>query len=511
MYIGDHARERPNHPAVVDAATGETLTYRELDDRSNRLAQLLHAEGLRRGDTVALFMENNIRFLEVAWAALRSGLYLTAVNRYLTADEAAYIINDCDARVLVSSAAKAETAAELPSRLRTCRRFLMTDGAIPGWEPYENAIATFPPEPLVGERAGELMLYSSGTTGRPKGVQRRLRDVPPGDDTLYAEMVQDYGFGPDTIYLSPAPMYHAASLAFSMVVQRCGGTVLMMPRFDAAEALALIERYRATHGQFVPTMFVRMLKLDAAERTADLSSLRRAIHAAAPCPVEVKRAMIDWWGPIIDEYYGGTESNGRTVISCAEWLERPGSVGRARVGILHICAEDGAELPAGEDGLVYFERDVMPFAYHKDPERTRAAQHPVHPNWSALGDIGHVDEAGYLFLTDRKAFMIISGGVNIYPREIEDVLIGHPKVRDVAVFGIPDAEMGERVAAVIEPAGEPSPALAAELSAYAAQHLARYKLPKTIDFTDALPRLPTGKLYKKALRDEYLARAVAPT
>ncbi len=354
------------------------------------------------------------------------------------------------------------------------------------------------------------MLYSSGTTGRPKGVQRKLRDVHPGQDALFDDMIETYGFGPDTIYLSPAPLYHAAPLAFSMVVQRCGGTVLMMPRFDAAEALALIERYRATHGQFVPTMFVRMLKLDAAERTADLSSLRRAIHAAAPCPVEVKRAMIDWWGPIIDEYYGGTESNGRTVISCAEWLERPGSVGRARVGIIHICDEDGVELPAGEDGLVYFERDVMPFAYHKDPERTRAAQHPVHPNWSALGDIGHVDEAGYLFLTDRKAFMIISGGVNIYPREIEDVLIGHPKVRDVAVFGMPDAEMGERVIAVIEPAAEPDAALAAELSAYAAQHLARYKLPKTIDFTPALPRLPTGKLYKKALRDEYLARAVAP-
>jgi len=356
MYIGDHARERPDHPAVIDAATGEALTYRELDDRSNRLAQLLHAEGLRRGDTVALFMENNIRFLEVAWAALRSGLYLTAVNRYLTADEAAYIINDCDARVLVSSDAKAATAAELPARLPGCRRFLMTDGAILGWESYEAGIAAFPPERLAEERAGELMLYS--------------------------------------------------------------------------------------------------------------------------------------W----------------TVISCAEWLERPGSVGRARIGVIHICDENGAEVPAGEDGLVYFERDVMPFAYHKDPERTRAAQHPTHPNWSALGDIGHLDEAGYLFLTDRKAFMIISGGVNIYPREIEDVLIGHPKVRDVAVFGMPDAEMGERVAAVIEPAVEPSPALAAELSAYAALHLARYKLPKTIDFTAALPRLPTGKLYKKALRDDYLAR-----
>ncbi len=265
-------------------------------------------------------------------------------------------------------------------------------------------------------------------------------------------MIQDYGFGPDTVYLSPAPMYHAAPLAFSLLVQRCGGTVVMMPRFDAAEALALIERYRITHGQFVPTMFVRMLKLEPAERARhDLSSLRCAIHAAAPCPVEVKRAMIDWWGPIIHEYYGGTENNGRTVIYCAEWLERPGSVGRARVGIIHICDESGAELPTGEQGLVYFERDAMPFAYHKDEQRTRAAQHPAHPNWSTLGDVGYVDAGSYLFLTDRKAFMIISGGVNIYPREIEDVLIAHPAVRDVAVFGLPDAEMGERVHAVVEP------------------------------------------------------------
>ncbi len=510
MYIGDQARARPDHPAVIHAGTGETLTYRALDERSNRLARLLRAEGLRRGDSIALLMENNIRFLEVAWAALRSGLYLTAVNRYLVADEAAYIIDDCDARVLISSAAKAEVAGALLLRLPRCRRFLMTDGTVADWEAYEHAVAGFPAEALEDERAGELMLYSSGTTGRPKGVQRRLRDVHPSDDAIYGEMIADYGFGRDTIYLSPAPMYHAAPLAFSLVVQRCGGTVLMMPRFDAAEALSLIERYRVTHGQFVPTMFVRMLKLDPAERARfDLSSLRCAIHAAAPCPVEVKRAMIDWWGPIIHEYYGGTELNGRTVISCAEWLKRPGSVGRARVGIIRICDEGGEELPTGESGLVYFERDAMPFAYHKDPERTRAAQHPAHPGWSTLGDVGYVDADGYLFLTDRKAFMIISGGVNIYPREIEDVLIAHPRVGDVAVFGLPDTEMGERVHAVVEPAAnaEPGPALAAELLDYAARHLARYKLPKEIDFADRLPRLPTGKLYKKALRDAYLARS----
>ncbi len=292
-------------------------------------------------------------------------------------------------------------------------------------------------------------------------------------------------------------------------MQRVGGTVVMMPRFDAAEALALIERHRVTHSQWVPTMFVRLLKLPEPERRRhDLSSHRCAIHAAAPCPVEVKRAMIDWWGPIIHEYYGGTEGNGITRLSCAEWLAHPGSVGRARTGILHICDETGTELPAGEPGLVYFERDEMPFAYHKDPERTRAAQHRAHPTWSTLGDVGYVDAEDYLYLTDRKAFMIISGGVNIYPREIEDVLITHPKVRDVAVFGLPDPEMGEQVKAVIEPADgiAPSEALATELLAHAARHLARYKLPKSIDFTEDLPRLPTGKLYKQALRDKYLSR-----
>ncbi|HET6182695.1 MAG TPA: AMP-binding protein [Acetobacteraceae bacterium] len=509
MYLGDHARARPDHPALIDAGSGAVLTYGELDARSNQLAHLLRARGLKRGDTVALYMENNPRYLEIVWAALRSGLYLTAVNRYLTAEEAAYIINDSDAAAVISSHAKSEVAAEFRARCPACRLYLMTDGATRGWDAYESAIAASPPTPLTDESAGELMLYSSGTTGRPKGVRRALRDAHPGDDTVFTTIISGYDFGADTVYLSPAPMYHAAPLAFSTVVQRAGGTVVMMPRFDAAECLALIERYRVTHAQFVPTMFVRMLKLPEEERRRhDLSSLRIAIHAAAPCPAEVKRAMIDWWGPIIHEYYGGTEGNGRTALTAEEWLAHPGSVGRAVLGTLHICDEAGAELPAGESGLVYFEREAMPFAYHKDEARTRAAQHPRHPNWSTLGDVGYVDAEGYLYLTDRKAFMIISGGVNIYPREIEDVLITHPLVQDVAVFGLPDPEMGERVHAVIEPApgAVPGPELAGSLLDHAARHLARFKLPKTLDFTEALPRLPTGKLYKKALRDEYLAR-----
>ncbi len=354
------------------------------------------------------------------------------------------------------------------------------------------------------------MLYSSGTTGRPKGVKRPLKDLKVHEADAHLQLVRDYGLANDTVYLSPAPLYHAAPLAFCLAVLRCGGTVVMMPHFDAAEALALIERYRVTHSQWVPTMFVRMLKLPEGTRERrDLSSHACAIHAAAPCPPDVKRAMIKWWGPIIEEYYGGTEANGRTGISSAEWLTHPGSVGRPRLGILHICDETGRELPPKEPGLVYFERDTMPFAYHKDRERTRAAQHPAHHAWSTLGDLGYVDDDGHLYLTDRKAFTIISGGVNIYPREIEDVLIGHPKVRDVAVFGIPDPEMGEQVKAVVElmDGVAATDDVATDLLAFAARTLARYKLPRSIDFTDVLPRLPTGKLYKQALRDKFLSKA----
>jgi fatty-acyl-CoA synthase len=510
MYIGTFARTVPHRPALIVSDTGEVLTYQELDDRSNRLARYLQAQGVQRGQTVALFMENNPRFMEVVWAARRSGLYLTAVNRYLTLDEAAYIIDDSDACILIASHARADVAAGLPARAPRCRGFLMTDGTLPGWSSYEEAVASCPARPLDTEWLGELMLYSSGTTGRPKGIRRPLRDARIGEDDLLLRVVQGYGFDESTVYLSPAPMYHAAPLAFSLGVQHTGGTVVMMPRFDPAEALALIERYRVTHSQWVPTMFVRMLKLPEAERWRhDLSSHRCAIHAAAPCPVAVKQAMIDWWGPILEEYYGATEGNGLTRIGSADWLGHPGSVGRAVIGVLHVCDADGTELPVGEPGIVYFERDTMPFSYHKDATRTAEAQHPVHANWSTVGDVGYLDADGWLYLTDRKAFMIISGGVNIYPREVEDLLIGHPAVRDVAVFGLPDPDMGEQVKAVVEmmDGWTPSPELADELIAYARTHLAHFKVPKSVDFIDALPRLPTGKLYKQALRATYLARA----
>jgi fatty-acyl-CoA synthase len=499
----------PDKPAVIHGGTGAALTYRELDERSNRLAQYLYALGLRRGDHIAVLLENNMRYFELCWAALRSGLVLTAVNRFLTAGEAAYIIEDCGAQVVVSSYAMRELAAELTERIPTCTVRLMVDGTIGGWSSYEEAIARSPTERLAEQWLGTFMLYTSGTTGRPKGVVRSHPDCKITEEiALLARsvMIRHYGFRPESIYLSTAPLYHAAPLNYAISTQFHGGTVVLMQKFDAFEALSLIERYRVTHSQWVPTMFIRMLKLEPQERHRfDLSSHKVAIHAAAPCPVEVKRQMIEWWGPIVQEYYGGSEGNGLTAIDSQEWLTHPGSVGREKMGVLHICDDDGMELPAGEQGLIYFENDHTAFQYHQDAEKTRAAQHPHRPTWTTIGDIGYVNARGYLYLTDRKSFMIISGGVNIYPQAIEDALVMHPSVGDAAVIGVPNAEMGEEVKAIIElaPGVAPSSALAEELLAFLRDKVARYMLPRSVDFIDVMPRLATGKLYKQALRERY--------
>ncbi|HEU0102496.1 MAG TPA: acyl-CoA synthetase [Mycobacteriales bacterium] len=512
MYPGAFVTTTPDRAAVVMADSGEQLTYAELEDSSVRLSRLLHEHGLRPGDTVALLAENGLRNYEVYWAALRSGLYITALNHHLKPEEIAYIVNDCGARALVASATLADLAGAVADLTPAVELRLAYGGPLPAHAHYESALAAAPSVPLADQPRGRDMLYSSGTTGRPKGVKAPLTGQQVGDpgDAMLDTFGALYGFGADTVYLCPAPLYHAAPLRFGAMVHAVGGTVVVLPHFDPVAALDALERYEITHSQWVPTMFVRMLKLpDELRLGRDLSRHRVAVHAAAPCPVEVKRAMIDWWGPILQEYYAATEAVGVTAIDSQSWLRRPGSVGRAALGTLHICGEDGQDLPVGQDGLVYFERDQLPFSYHNDPGRTRAAQHPAHPNWGTTGDVGHVDSDGYLFLTDRKDFMIISGGVNIYPQEVEDALALHPAVLDVAVVGVPDPEMGEQVKGVVQPAEGtvPGAELERELLAFLRARLAHYKVPRSLDFVDALPRTATGKLQKHKVRAGYLARS----
>ena len=506
MYPGTYAKEMPDKAAAIDAVTGKALTYRQLDEQSAQLARYLMSVGLQRGDTLAINLENCLEFFVATWAALRSGLYLVTVNRFLPAHDVAYILSDSGAKAVIMSGYLKDVACDLLPRIPDCPHRLMIEGEVAGWSSYEDALTGQSTSTLDDERAGDHMPYSSGTTGKPKGIRRELVERNIADEPPFLDSFRAYGFDEDTVYLSPAPLYHAAPFSFTNRTQVFGGTVVMMPRFDALESLRLIEKYKVTHSQWVPTMFIRMLKLKDAERVRhDLSSHQVAIHAAAPCPVEVKHRMIDWWGPILQEYYAASERNGSTRITSEEWLKKPGSVGKAVLGKIRVCNDDGKELGPGEDGTVYFEREAVVFTYHNDPERTKEAQHPEHPNWSTMGDVGHLDEDGYLYLTDRKTFMIISGGVNIYPQMIEDALCLHPKVSDVAVIGVPNEDFGEEVKAIVQPAqGVPQDdATRDELFAFSRERLAAYMIPRSIDFRDELPRLPTGKLYKKQLRAEF--------
>jgi len=504
MYPATHAQTHPSKPAYVMASSGEVVTYRQLNERSNRCAQLFAALGLRPGDGIALCLENHPRWFEITWAAQRSGLYYTPISSRLLAPEVEYIVNDCGAQVFLTSMSKSDVAHALTGRLPHVHTTLMLDDTVPGYTSYEAAVASYPAEPLPVELEGQDMLYSSGTTGRPKGVKVPLPGQPAGTPPPWLELLTHlYAMNAETVYLSPAPLYHAAPLRFCMSVHRLGGTTIIMDRFDALEALRLIEQYRVTHSQWVPTMFVRMLRLaDEARRQYDLSSQQVAIHAAAPCPIPVKEQMLAWWGPILYEYYAGTEGNGMTAITPEEWLAHKGSVGRAVLGEPHIVDEAGNEVPPGTAGMIYFAGGRR-FAYHNDPEKTASAYNAY--DWSTLGDIGYLDQEGYLYLTDRKADMIIAGGVNIYPQEVENLLITHPKVADVAVFGVPNADLGEEVKAVVQPVemAEAGPALAQELLSFCQQHLARFKCPCSVDFEVELPRHPTGKLYKRLLKERY--------
>jgi len=510
MYPGTHALVTPDKPAVIMAGSGRQLTYRELDDSSRQLAVALADLGLVKGDVIAMLSDNAVECFVVYWAALRSGLYLTAVNFHLTAGEVAYIVDDCDAKVLIADGGLGELAEQVRAQVPGVEHAYSFGAALDGFDSYADLLTSAGDRRPADQPRGSDMLYSSGTTGRPKGIKPPLLPIQvdePGDP-ITGLLGTVFGMTADDVYLSPAPIYHAAPLRWCGAVQALGGTVVVLERFKAEATLAAIQQYRATAVQVVPTMFVRMLQMSAEARASyDVSSLRLAIHAAAPCPPDVKQAMIDWWGPILVEYYSSTEACGFTVINSAEWLTKRGSVGRSMLGPVHICGDDGADLPTGEAGLVYFERDVRPFEYHNDPAKTKEAEHPDHGNWTTVGDIGYVDADGYLFLTDRKSFMIIAGGVNIYPQEVEDALALHPAVFDVAVIGVPDPAMGQQVKAVVQlrDGVEPSPDLAAQLITHARTKVAAFKAPKTVDFVESLPRTPTGKLVKRILVQQYTA------
>ncbi|NYI78280.1 AMP-binding protein [Nocardioides panzhihuensis] len=503
MDLSVWAGEQPDKAAVIDAA-GAVIAYAELEAASNRIAHLFRELGLSRGDHIAILSENRLDLFPVLWAAQRTGLYYTPVNWHLTAGEAAYVVENCGARLVVASATLADLAAELPE---VEHRFSL-GGAVPGHEPLEPRVELLPATPVEDQSEGCYMLYSSGTTGRPKGILPMMPDAPFGTGMPFDHLMQSaFGFSPETIYLSPGPLYHAAPLGWSLGAIRAGGTTVIMDRFDPEIVLRLIERDKVTHAQFVPTMFVRMLKLpDDVRSTYALDSLRLVIHAAAPCPVEVKRAMIEWLGPILVEFYAGSEGNCFFSIDSPTWLDHPGSVGRSVLGVVHVCDESGRELPTGEVGQLWFS-DASPFEYHGDPEKTAAAFDAR--GWSTLGDLGRVDEDGFLYLADRRTDLIISGGVNIYPREIEEALILHPSVADVAVLGVPDEEFGHRVHAVVSPADGivPGPELEAELTAYVRQQVAGFKIPRSWAFED-VPRLPSGKILRRVLLERFRSEAV---
>ena len=499
-----HAQQTPDKPAYIMARSGNVITFGQLEQRVNRCSQYFKDIGLQPKDRIAILMENNDRFFEIVTAATVAGLHYAAISTHFKLSEIEYIINDCDAQILITSDTMGDVAAELVNMTPNVKHRLMVGVNSPGYQSYEETVNTYPAVPIPECIEGRDMLYSSGTTGRPKGVVSTIPDLPFGEILSTGMAVIDIcGFSPETVYLSPAPLYHAAPLRFCLWVLRTGGTVIVMTHFDAEESLALIEKHRVTHCQWVPTMFIRMLKLpDDIRLKYDVASLKIAIHAAAPCPVEVKEKMIEWWGQILFEYYSGTEANTFTAIFSDEWLIHRGSVGKCQKGTLHIIDDDHNEVPLGTAGYIYTEGGDT-FEYYKDPQKT--ADSLSKQGWNTIGDIGYLDEEGYLYLTDRKANMIISGGVNIYPQEAENQLALHSKVYDVAVFGVPNQEFGEEVKAGVQAMNPDDTGLdlERELIDYCRERLSHIKCPRTIDFKEELPRTPSGKLLKRILKDEY--------
>jgi long-chain acyl-CoA synthetase len=502
VNIADHAIRAAQSAALI-VADGGTTSYGELYARSQRVAALLYEAGLRRGDGVALVLPNRPQFLEITWGCQLSGLYYSAVNTHFTPDEVAYVVEDSEASAVFIDASMADLGSRILEANPGVDVHISVGGSLPGWRSYDEAVSAAGEAPRASD--GSEMLYSSGTTGRPKAVRRPLPEDGQGSwaqKVLEYALTARYGMTESSVYLSPAPLYHAAGVNYTMAVQRVGAAPIVMPRFDAEAVLRLIETHHVTHAQFVPTMFVRILKLaDAVRDSYDVSSLECVIHAAAPCPVDVKHRMMKWFGPIIHEYYGGTEGFAGTTIGPQEWLAHPGSVGKP-FSAVHVVGDDGAELAVGESGELYFEGGPA-FEYFKDPAKTASVSNEH--GWRSLGDMGYVDDDGYLYLTDRSTFMIVSGGVNIYPQEAENLLVMHPKLVDAAVFGVPNEEFGEEVKAVVQPADgvAAGPELEAELIAHCRAHLATYKCPRTVEFDAELPRDPNGKLYKRRIRERY--------
>lgn len=507
LHPSAHAQTHPEQFAIVMASTGETVTYLELEERSCQAAQLFRRLGVQRGDHIALLMENHPRFLEICWAAQRAGVYYTPISYYLQPDEVQYILDNCHAKVFIVSAEQEKTAKAIRDKASGVNHFYMVDGTIPGYEPWEKATSPMPVTPIADQSEGREMLYSSGTTGKPKGIKFPL---PKGELGKAEEVVRSVGLAQfmgvthDTVALSTAPLYHSAPLGFVMGAHRIGCTVVVMEKFEPEKSLQLIEKYKVGYSQWVPTMFIRLVKLpEAVRKKYDISSMKMAIHGAAPCPVDVKEQIINWWGPVLWEFYSGSERNGIFMISSQEWLQHKGSVGKCVDAKVHIVNDEtNEELPTGEVGTIYCSQGPS-FEYHGDVDKTRSIT--IRDGWTTIGDVGYLDKDGYLYLTDRKSYMIITGGVNVYPQETEDCLIQHPKVADVAVFGIPHAEMGEEVKAVVQLANhaDVSSEMEKELISWCKARISSIKCPRSIDFEAELPREETGKLKKRLIKDRY--------
>jgi long-chain acyl-CoA synthetase len=511
MTISQQSQLAPERPAVIMAETGATTSYRDLEDASRALAAAMIAWGLQPGERIAVFMENEPAFLTAVWAGLRAGLRVVPVNRYLKAPEVLYIVKDSDSKVLFASNALAEVAVEAARLLAgSVEHLLSAGGSIEGYRELGSVLREFAEVQPEERNVGAIMTYTAGSTGRPKGVhvdipERRYSDGLGDSVDWIGPML---GFSPGDRFFIAAPLYHTAPLSVAVSVLATGGTLVLLARFDAAAALEHLQRYRVSHGYLVPTMMLRMLKLPEAQRADfDPSHTVAFLHTGEPCPVQVKRAMIDWWGPKFYDMYGASELPQGTVISSEEWLRKPGSVGRPFGCRVHILDDEGHELGPGQTGVIHLEApESASIRYHKAPEKS-AAMRNAH-GWVTVGDIGYLDDEGFLFLTDRKSNMVISGGVNIYPRESEDVLLLHPEVLDAVCFGVPDPDMGERLVAVVvardaEASGE---ALGERLIRHCRDQMANFKCPRQVFFEAELPRLPTGKIAKHEVRRALLAR-----